>query len=62
MEFFLELLLNSANLINQRSMKLAQFKDLVSHMCLTNAVVAFWFLIQEVAGSSPLNNGKYFCH
>ena len=31
----------------------AQFKDHVSHMCLTDAVVASWSLTQEVAGLSP---------
>ena len=30
-----------------------QFKDLVSHMCLAGAVVASWFLTQEVVGSNP---------
>ena len=43
---------NSGNLINLWSMNLAQFKDSVSHMCLSGTVVASWFLTQEVAGSS----------
>ena len=34
-------------------MNWVQFKDLVSHMCLAGAVVAFWSLTQKVAGSSP---------
>ena len=29
--------------------KLDKFKDNVSNMCLVGAVVAFWFLTQEVA-------------
>ena len=62
MEFFLngtELSLNSVNSansgnrINHRSMNWVQFKDLVSHMCLAGAVLAFWSLTQKVAGSSP---------
>ena len=35
-------------------MNLGQFKDPVSHMCLAGAVVAYWSLTEEVAGSSPL--------
>ena len=31
----------------------AQFKDLVSHMCLTGTVVASWSLTQEMEGSIP---------
>ena len=34
---------------NHRSMKWAQFKDPVCHMCLAGTVVASWSLIQEVA-------------
>ena len=34
-------------------MNLSQFKDPVSHMCLAGATVTFWYLTQEVAGSSP---------
>ena len=34
-------------------MNWAQFKDSVSHMCLAGAVVASWFLTQEVEGWSP---------
>ena len=30
-----------------------EFKDPVSHMCLAGTAVAFWSLIQEVAGLSP---------
>ena len=33
-------------------MNWAQFKDPVSHMCLSGAVVACWFVAQEVAGSN----------
>ena len=33
--------------------ELAQFKDPVSHMCLTGAVVESFFLTHEVAGSNP---------
>ena len=36
-------------------MNWAQFKDLVSHMCLAGAVVASWSHTQDVAGSSPFN-------
>ena len=32
-------------------MNWAQFKDPVSHMCLAGAVVACWFVAQEVVGS-----------
>ena len=34
-------------------MNWSQFKDPLSHMCLAGAVVAPWFLTQEVAGSNP---------
>ena len=34
-------------------MNWAQFKDPVSHMCLTGDVVASLSLTQEVAGSNP---------
>ena len=34
-------------------MNWAQFKYPVSHMCLAGAVVASWFLTQEVAGLNP---------
>ena len=34
-------------------MNWAQFKDPVSHMCLAGAVVASWFVTQEVTGLSP---------
>ena len=34
-------------------MNKAQYKDHVSHVCLSAAVVASWSLTQEVAGSSP---------
>ena len=44
---------NSGNLINHWSMSLAQFRDLVSHMCLAGAVVASWSLTQEAACSNP---------
>ena len=42
-------------------MNWAEFKDLVSHVCLAGAVVASWSLTPEVADSSPFD-GKYFCH
>ena len=45
---------NSGNLINHWSMNWAQFKDPVSHMCLSSAVVASRSPTQEVAGSSSL--------
>ena len=32
-------------------MNWGQFKDPVSHMCLTGAAVSFWSLTQKVAGS-----------
>ena len=35
-------------------MNWAQFKDPVSHMCLTGTVKASWSVTQEVTGSSPL--------
>ena len=35
-------------------MNKAQFKDLVSNMCLDGVVVASWSLTQEVAGSNNL--------
>ena len=44
--------MNSGNLIS-RSMKWAQFKDPVSHVCLAGAVVASWSLTQEVVGLIP---------
>ena len=44
---------NSGNRINYWSMNWRQFKDHVSHMCLTHALVASGSLMQEVAGSSP---------
>ena len=34
-------------------MNWGQFKDPVSHMCVADAVVASWSLIQEIAGSNP---------
>ena len=46
---------------NHWNMNWAQFKAPVSHMCLAGAVVASWFLTQEVAGSSPFND-KHFSH
>ena len=33
--------------------ELGQFKDPVSDMCLAGAMVAFWSLTQDVAGSNP---------
>ena len=33
-------------------MNWVQFKDPVSHMCPAGAVVACWFVTQEVAGSN----------
>ena len=39
-------------------MNWAQFKHLVSYMCLAGTVVAPWSLAQEVACSSPFND-KY---
>ena len=46
---------------NKPSMKRDQFKNPVSHMCLTGTVVISWSLTQEVAGSSRFND-KHFCH
>ena len=37
-------------------MNWAEFKDPVSHMCLVGAVVPYWFLTQDVTGSSPFND------
>ena len=34
-------------------MNWSQLKDAVSHMYLAGAVVAFWYLIQDMAGSNP---------
>ena len=42
---------NSGNLINHWSMTWAACRVPVSHMCLAGALVAFWSLTQEVAGS-----------
>ena len=36
-------------------MDCTQFKDTVSHICLTGTVVASWSLTQEVAGLNPFN-------
>ena len=47
---------NSGNLINQWSMKWAQFKDPVSHMCLAGTVIPFWCLTKKVWGSNPFND------
>ena len=47
---------NSENLINHWIMNRAQFKDPTSHMCLAGAVVACWFVAQEVVGSD-----RHFC-
>ena len=33
-------------------MNRGQFKDPVSYMCIAEAVVTFWSLIQEMAGSN----------
>ena len=41
-------------------MNWAQFKDPVSHMCLAGAVVACWFVAQEVVGSNIHFLQKYF--
>ena len=46
---------NSGDQINHRSMKWAQFKDPVYHICLAGAVVASRCLIQEVAGLNPFS-------
>ena len=35
-------------------MNWAQFKDLVSHLRLAGAVVACWFIIRKVGGSTHL--------
>ena len=44
-------------------MNQGQFKDFISHMCFADALVAFWSLKQEMAGSSPFYyDDKYFCH
>ena len=41
-------------------MNWAQFKYPVSHMCLAGAVVACWFVTQEVAGSNTHFLQRYF--
>ena len=51
---------NSEKLINHWCMKWAQFKDPVSHMCLAGAVVACWFMTQEVSGSNTHFFAKIF--
>ena len=40
-------------------MNWAQFKDHVSHMCLAGAMVACWFVTQEIAGSNIYFLQKY---
>ena len=56
-------LANSGNLINHRRMNWAQFKVVVSHMCLGGTVVAPWSLMQEVADSSSISvMTNIFCH
>ena len=41
-------------------MNWAQFKDPVSHINLAGAVVACWFVTQEIAGSNTHCLQKYF--
>ena len=41
-------------------MNWVQFKDPVSHMCSAGAVVACWFVTQEVAGSNTHFFAKMF--
>ena len=41
-------------------MNWAQFRDPVFHMCLVGAVVACWFVTQDVAGSNMDFLQKYF--
>ena len=41
-------------------MNWAQFKNPVPHMCLAGAVVACWFVTQEVAGLNTHFLQKYF--
>ena len=40
-------------------MNRVQYKDTISHMCVTGTVVASWPLTQEVAESSPFTVMKY---
>ena len=41
-------------------MNWSQFKDPVSHMCVADAVVAYWSLTQEVVGSNSFTVIKFF--
>ena len=41
--------------------KFSEFRDPASHVCLAGAMVAFWSLTQEVAGSNPCDN-KYLLY
>ena len=51
---------NSGKLIIHWSINWAQFKDPVSHMCLAGALVACWFVTQEVGGSNTHFFAKIF--
>ena len=56
--------MNSGKLRNHWSMNWAQFKDLHCYLCLHGALLAWWFITQEVGGSNtPLckNNFYRFC-
>ena len=44
---------NSENLVNHCGMSWSQFKNLFSHMCLADTVVASRSFTQEVSGSIP---------
>ena len=52
--------MNSDNLINHWSMNWAQFKDPVSHVCLSGTVVACWFVAQKVVGLNTHFLQNYF--
>ena len=54
--------MNSGNLINHWSMNWSQFKDSMSHMVLTGAVVASWSLNKRWQVWTLYCNDKYFCH
>ena len=44
---------NSVNSGNHRDINWGQFKDPVSHLCLSGTVVASWSLTQMLAASKP---------
>ena len=45
---------NTENLVNHLSMNWDQFKDPACYLCLADTLVAWWFLTQEMAGSTNI--------